>query len=63
MCHQKLNCEFLDAVFVFVNTFKLLGVTPDREINFDNHVSNVCKKVNQKFAIINNLQQTEKSNF
>ena len=31
---------------------KLLGVTLDRELNFDNHISIVCKKVNQKCAII-----------
>ena len=36
----------------FVETFKLLGVTIDRELKFDEHVSNICKKVNQKSAII-----------
>ena len=36
----------------FVETFKLLGVTIDRELKFDEHVSNICKKVKQKSAII-----------
>jgi hypothetical protein len=36
----------------FNETFKLLGVTIDRELKFDEHVSNICKKVNQKSAII-----------
>ena len=36
----------------FVETFKLLGVTIDRELKFDEHFSNICKKVNQKCAII-----------
>ena len=36
----------------FVDTFKLLGVTIDRELNFDNHISIVCNKVNHKCTII-----------
>ena len=36
----------------FVETFKLLGVKIDRELKFDEHVINICKKVNQKSAII-----------
>ena len=36
----------------FVDTFKHLGVTLDREFNLDQNVSNVCKKVNQRCAII-----------
>ena len=38
--------------YTFADTFKLLGVTLDRELNLDQHVSNVCKKVNQRCAII-----------
>ena len=33
-----------------VDKFKLLGVTLDRELNLDQHVSNVSKKVNQRYA-------------
>ena len=31
---------------------KLLGVTVDKNLNFNNHLSNVCKKANQKVSAL-----------
>ena len=31
-----------------VKTVKLLGITLDNKLNFNEHVSNICKKANQK---------------
>ena len=34
------------------NTVKLLGVTIDNELKFDNHVLNICSKANQKLTAL-----------
>jgi len=49
---SNIDLKIRDNHLSFVDTFKLLGVLLDRELNFDDHVSSVCKKVNQKCAII-----------
>ena len=38
--------------FSFVETLKLFDVTIDNEVKFDEHVTSICKKVNQKSDII-----------
>ena len=34
------------------NDVKLLGVTIDRDLKFDQHVLNLCSKVNQKLSAL-----------
>ena len=33
-------------------TQKLLGVETDRTLNFDEHVSSLCKKAGRKFSVL-----------
>ena len=47
-----LIANYLTSHITFLDTFKLLGITPYRELNCNNHISIVCKKVNKKCAII-----------
>ena len=37
-----------DKVIECENSVKLLGVTIDNQLNFNEHISNLCKKANQK---------------
>ena len=43
VCGSKIKCE---------DTVKLLGVTFDYMLNFDNHISNICKKAARKINIL-----------
>ena len=38
------------------NSVTLLGVEIDKELNFDNHISNICKKSGNKINIISRIQ-------
>ena len=49
---SKIGLRIQENHIKFVDTFKLVGVSLDRKMNFDNHISIVCKKANQKCAII-----------
>ena len=37
-----------DKVITGENSVKLLGVTIENKLNFDEHVNKICKKANQK---------------
>ena len=61
--HSKdiLNVE--DEVIECSSSVKLLGVTIDNKLNFDEHVSKLCKKASQKihaFARISNFMSQDK---
>ena len=49
---ENLNISVDGNRLEFVNTFKLLGVTLDRQLRFEDHFAAVCKKVNYKCYII-----------
>ena len=48
----NIELRIKDNQIKFVFKFKLLVITLFRELHLDNHVSNVCKKVNQRCPII-----------
>ena len=52
MVSSNFDLQIRGIMISFVETFKLLGVTIDRELKFDEQVTNICKKVNQKSSII-----------
>jgi len=49
---SNIDLHIQDHKIIIVNTFKLLGVLIDRELNFSNHTLHICKLVNRKCAII-----------
>jgi hypothetical protein len=59
-CHfltQGVNDEYLwvkvgDEMIWESNSEKLLGVTIDKNLNFNTHLANVCKKANQKVSAL-----------
>ena len=38
-------------------TVKLLGITIDNELKFDEYISNVCKKTQRKLTVLTRTQQ------
>ena len=38
------------------NSVRLLGVVIDNELNFNNHISNICKKAGNKINAISRIQ-------
>ena len=52
MASSSFDLQIRGNRISFVETFKLLGEKIDRELKFDEHVTNICKKVNQKSDII-----------
>ena len=38
------------------NSVTLLGVEIDNDLNFDNHISNICKKARKKINAISRIQ-------
>ena len=69
-CHLLVSnhkdCVFINAAEDIIeceNSVKLLGVTIDNKLNFNNHVSIICKKTSQKLhalARISNLMNKDK---
>ena len=49
---SNIDLRIKENHLIFVDTFKLLGVYLDRELNLNQHFSNVYKKVNHRCAII-----------
>ena len=47
----------------FVNSFKLLGVLIDSQLNFSNHIKLICRKANAKFHILNRQPKLFTINF
>ena len=39
-------------------TVKLLGITIDNQLKFDEHVSNVCMKMQRKLAVLTRIAKT-----
>lgn len=47
------NLKILGNDIEFVNSFKLLGVLIDSQLNFSDHINSICRKVNAKCHILN----------
>ena len=37
------------------NHFKLLGITIDNELKFDDHITKICRKANSKLSALSRL--------
>ena len=48
MVSSNFDLQYRGNKFFFSEIFKLVGVTIDRELKFDEHVTNICKKKNEK---------------
>ena len=46
--HQDNNIKIGNDIIISKTSVKLLGVTIDNKLNFNEHVDNICKKANNK---------------
>ena len=60
---EKINLNINGAEIKCQNSVTLLGVEIDNELNFNNHISNICKKAGNKINAISRIQNSEFSNF
>ena len=50
---SELSTAFIDGSFIESNTKEiLLGITINRDLKFDEHVNNLCKKAGQKLNAV-----------
>ena len=61
-CHEEdVSITIDDEVIKGSKTVKLMGVTIDNKLHFDDHVSNICNKVRRKLhALASILNLTSK---
>ena len=63
-CHLLVSGHYHEEMFMKIgkdiiresNTVKLLGVTIDKELKFDNYVTEVCSKANKKLNALSRMQ-------
>ena len=57
--HQAIIIGNTDHVFAFPvqKSINLLGITVDDRLCFDEHVSNICKKITNQFNIIRRFRK------
>ena len=53
---SNLNIKFMDVNLDTVNSIKYLGVTIDSNLSWNDHVSNLCKKVSPKIELLRKLK-------
>ena len=53
---EKINLNINGAEIKGQNSVTLLGVEIDNELNFNNHISNICKKAGNKINAISRIQ-------
>ena len=51
-----INLDFLGQSIQSEESVKLLGVTLDYKLNFDPHISNICKKAASPLNVLNRLK-------
>ena len=51
-----INLDFLGQSFQSTETVKVLGVTLDFKLNFDPHISNICKKAVSQLNVLKRLK-------
>ena len=51
-----INLDFLGQSIQSTETVKLLGVTLDYKLNFDPHISNICKKAASQLNVLKRLK-------
>ncbi len=50
--HQPLQLKFNATELIQVNSQKLLGVTIESKLSFDEHINNLCRKLFQRIALL-----------
>ena len=53
---EIINLKINGAEIKGQNSVTLLGVETDNELNFNNHISNICKKAGNKINAISRIQ-------
>ena len=53
---ETINLQVNGAEIKGQKSVTLLGVEIDNELNFDNHISNICKKVGNKINALSRIQ-------
>ena len=55
--HKHVWAKIGDDQIWEARTVKLLGVTIDNELKFDEYISNVCKKAQRKLAVLTRIKK------
>ena len=54
---EQLELNVNGTAIKSYNSIKLLGVNIDDNLNFSDHISNICKKSSQRVGVINRLRK------
>ena len=57
MGHQQLQVKLNATELDQVNSQKLLGVTIDSKLSFDEHINDLCRKVSQRIAVLKRIKK------
>ena len=52
---MKLTIKVSDTQIICEDVVKLLGVDIDYQLNFDHHISNLCRKAGQQLNVLKRL--------
>ena len=57
--HEAMIIENTDRVFSFPvrKSIELFGITVDDRLRFDEHISNICKKITNQFNVISRFRK------
>ena len=55
--HEHMWAKIGDDQIWESRTVKLLGVTKDNELKFDEYISNVCKKAQRKLTVLTRIKK------
>ena len=55
--YEPVKSEIESAKIETKNTVKLLGITIDNKLNFEEHISGLCKKASMQLNVISRLQK------
>ena len=55
--HEKMWAKICDDQIWESRTVKLLGITIDNELKFDEYISNVCKKAQRKLTVLARIKK------
>jgi len=53
---KLLNIKLKNSTLEQVSTYKLLGITIDHELTFDDHVDSLCGKLAQRIGILRSIR-------
>ena len=59
---QRSTRQWCLAQTVIKNSIDLLGVTIDKDLSFNRHISQICEKVNKQFSVLKRFKNIITSN-